>query len=418
MGVANGDDDVVKIEDGRTEGEASMISVNCPDKTGLGCDLCRIILDFGLSITRGDVSTDGKWCFVVFWVIPRFGSRTVRWASLKNRLLSVCPSCSVSFYYQRKPSPSRVYLLKVFCVDRKGLLHDVTQVLSELELTIHRVKVSTTPDSRVMDLFFITDVMERLQTKKRQEETFERLNAVLGESCISCEIQPVGPEYEISQQVSPLPPSAEELFSSELSDNQNNTQALTPDSSRLKRTNINLDNSLSPGHSLLQIQCVDQKGLLYDIMRTLKDCSIQIAYGRFSSNTKGSCEVDLFIQQMDGKKIVDSEKQSALSSRLRMEMLHPLRVIIVNRGPDTELLVANPVELSGKGRPRVFYDVTLALKLLGICIFSAEIGRHSSSDRQWEVYRFLLDETSGVSLANNRARAHIVDRVRRTLMGW
>lgn len=118
---------------------------------------------------------------------------------------------------------------------------------------------------------------ELLQTKKRQEETFERLNAVLGESCISCEIQPVGPEYEISQQVSPLPPSAEELFSSELSDNQNNTQALTPDSSRLKRTNINLDNSLSPGHSLLQIQCVDQKGLLYDIMRTLKDCSIQVS---------------------------------------------------------------------------------------------------------------------------------------------
>ena len=33
-------------------------------------------------------------------------------------------------------------------------------------------------------------------------------------------------------------------------------------------------------------------------------------------------------------------------------------------GPDTELLVAIPVELSGKGRPWVFYDVTLALKAL------------------------------------------------------
>jgi hypothetical protein len=34
---------------------------------------------------------------------------------------------------------------------------DVTQVLCELELTIRRVKVSTTPDGRVLDLFFITD---------------------------------------------------------------------------------------------------------------------------------------------------------------------------------------------------------------------------------------------------------------------
>lgn len=72
---------------------------------------------------------------------------------------------------------------------------------------------------------------------------------------------------------------------------------------------------------------------------------------------------------MDGKKILDPEKQSVLSSSLKMEILHPLRVVITSRGPDTELLVANPVELSGKGRPRVFYDVTVALKTLGICIF-------------------------------------------------
>lgn len=80
--------------------------------------------------------------------------------------------------------------------------------------------------------------------------------------------------------------------------------------------------------------------------------------------------MDLFIQKEDGKKIIDIENQVALCSRLKEEMLHPLRVIVTNRGPDTELLVANPVELSGKGRPRVFYDVTFALKTLGICIFS------------------------------------------------
>lgn len=84
----------------------------------------------------------------------------------------------------------------------------------------------------------------------------------------------------------------------------------------------------------------------------------------------GYRDLDIFIQQKDGKKILDPEKQSALCSRLKQEMLHPLRVIIANRGPDTELLVANPVELSGIGRPRVFYDVTFALKTLGICVFS------------------------------------------------
>lgn len=80
--------------------------------------------------------------------------------------------------------------------------------------------------------------------------------------------------------------------------------------------------------------------------------------------------MDLFIQKTDGKKIIDPESQLAFCSRLKEEMLHPLRVTVTSRGPDTELLVANPVELSGKGRPRVFYDITFALKTLGICIFS------------------------------------------------
>lgn len=74
--------------------------------------------------------------------------------------------------------------------------------------------------------------------------------------------------------------------------------------------------------------------------------------------------------QADGKKIVTPSKQQALSSRLEMELLRPLRVAIVSRGPDLELLVANPVELSGKGRPLVFHDITLALKMLNVGIFS------------------------------------------------
>lgn len=96
----------------------------------------------------------------------------------------------------------------------------------------------------------------------------------------------------------------------------------------------------------------------------------QISYGRFSSKQRRNCEIDLFIVQADGKKMVDPSKQNALKSRLQMELLRPLRVAVVSKGPDTELLVANPVELSGKGRPLVFHDITLALKMSNTGIFS------------------------------------------------
>ncbi|KAG0489473.1 hypothetical protein HPP92_006336 [Vanilla planifolia] len=374
MGLSS--DEVVEIQFGKKPDEPCIVTVSCPDKTGLGCDLCQIILEFGLCITRGDVSTDAQWCFVVLWVVPSSPNINIQWTSLKKRLLSACPTFSIPFYLETGslPKTSQTYLLKLFSVDRKGLLHDVTHVLCELDLCIQRVKVSTTPDGRVMDLFFITDGMELLHTVRRQDEICHKLSSVLGDSCISCEIELA---ESFQQGFSSLPPAvATELFSFELSSSQTCPQGL-------------LGSDLS-----------------------------KISYGRFMSDTNGYREIDLFIQQTDGKKIVDPEKQDALCSRLKLEMLHPLRVIVVSRGPDTELLVANSVELCGKGRPRVFYDVTLALKMLGICIFSAEIGKHTTADKQWEVYRFLLEEMRELPLSNRRTRNQIVERVMRTLMGW
>lgn len=404
-------DDVVMIRQSEIEGEQSVITVNCPDKTGLGCDLCRLILFFGLSIVRVDVSTDGKWCYIVFWVI---GKPNTRWSLLKKRLMGVCPSCSSAsglLFYRSElqpPKPPDVFLLKFCCRDRRGLLHDVTVVLCELELTIKRVKVSTTPDGRVMDLFFITDTREQMHTKKRQDDTHDHLKDVLGEAMISCEIEMVGPEITAcSQGPSLLPPEiTDDKFRSDIVERQRGS----PRSS----VSIDMDNSLSPSHTLVQIVCQDHKGLLYDLMRTLKDYNIQISYGRFTTKQNSNCELDLFIMQADGKKIVDPNKQDALRSRIQMDLVRPLRVALVSRGPDTELLVANPVELSGKGRPLVFYDITLALKMLNMGIFSAEIGRHVIGDREWEVYRVLLDETDGSSVPSNR----IEEAVWKMLMGW
>ncbi|XP_044486269.1 ACT domain-containing protein ACR10-like [Mangifera indica] len=406
-------DDVVVISQSEKDESQTVITINCPDKTGLGCDLCRIILFFGLSIVRGDVSTDGKWCYIVFWVI---GNSNTRWSLLKKRLLGACPSCSsasgISYYGTelQSPKPPDVFLLKLCCLDRKGLLHDVTRVLCELELTIKKVKVSTTPDGRVIDLFFVTDTRELLHTRKRQEDTHEHLKVIMGDDMISCDIEMVGTGITACSQASSFLPSVitDDMFHLEMP-NELPSGSFTSNS-----VSVTIDNMLSPGHTLVQIHCQDHKGLLYDIMRTLKDYNIQISYGRFSTRQKENCEIDLFVMQSDGKKIVDPSRQNSLLSRLRMELLQPLGVAVVSRGPDTELLVANPVELSGKGRPLVFHDITRALKMLDTCIFSAEIGRHMIGDREYEVYRVLLDEGDGLSVPRNK----IEKGVWKMLMGW
>ncbi|KAI3447550.1 hypothetical protein Pfo_004215 [Paulownia fortunei] len=390
-------DDAVMIRQSEKEGEPSVITVNCPDKTGLGCDLCRIILFFGLTVVRIDVSTDGKWCYIVLWVV---GKPSTRWGLLKKRLMGAFAT----------PKPPDVFLLKFCCHDRRGLLHDVTEVLCELELTIKRVKVSTTPDGKVMDLFFITDTRELLHTNKRREDTYDHLKAVIGDANFSCDIEMVGPEITSCSQGPSFLSDAitEDMFNIEmLGEHQD-------DSIAFKCPSIMMDNLLSPSHTLVQIVCQDHKGLLYDVMRTLKDYDIQISYGRFTKKGKTECELDLFIMQADGKKIVDPSKQNSLRSRLEMELSRPLRVALISRGPDTELLVANPIELSGKGRPMVFHDITLALKMLNRPIFSAEIGRYGIGDREWEVYRVLLDEGNGSSIS----KKEIEETVWKMLMSW
>ncbi|KAM7264107.1 hypothetical protein ACFE04_001790 [Oxalis oulophora] len=411
MGILQ--DDVVIILQPDKEGDPSVITVNCPDKTGLGCDLCRILLFFGLNIVKGDVSTDGKWCYLVFWVV---GNPTTRWDLLKKRLIGACPPCSLAsgFHYyrsefQQPPKIPDVFLLKLCCNDRRGLLHDVTWVLCELELTIKKVKVSTTPDGKVVDLFFVTDARESLHMKNRQDETNDNLKEAIGDDMISCEIELVGPKIAACSQGSSFLPSVitEDIFPMEM------CEELPSLSLTSSKVSITMDNSLSPGHTLIQIVCRDHKGLLYDIMRTLKDYNIQISYGRFTVKQR-TCDIDLFIVQADGKKIVDPSKQNGLSTRLQTELIRPLRVTVVSRGPDTELLVANPVEISGKGRPLVFYDITLALKTLNTGIFLAEIGRHMIGDREWEVYRILLDEGDGLSVP----RSKIEENVWKLLMGW
>lgn len=115
-------------------------------------------------------------------------------------------------------------------------------------------------------------IRELLHTKKRQDDTYDNLKAVLGDSMISCDIEMVGPEITAcSQSPTFLPPEiTEDMLKSKMLDQQQSG------SLPLDSVSITMDNSLSPAHTLVQIVCQDHKGLLYDIMRTLKDFNIQV----------------------------------------------------------------------------------------------------------------------------------------------
>lgn len=54
MGIPS--DEVVQIRHPDVAGDPTVVTISCPDKTGLGCDLCRVVLLFGLNVLKGGSS--------------------------------------------------------------------------------------------------------------------------------------------------------------------------------------------------------------------------------------------------------------------------------------------------------------------------------------------------------------------------
>lgn len=68
---------------------------------------------------------------------------------------------------------------------------------------------------------------------------------------------------------------------------------------------VTIDNCTTTAYSVINVICSDRKGLVYDLMRTMKDIHIRIAYGKVNVRQAGLCEVDLFVQEVDGSRITD-----------------------------------------------------------------------------------------------------------------
>lgn len=425
-------DEFVVVSVGTEPEDLTEVTINCPDRVGLGCDIARIVFEFSMSVIRGDLATDSRWCFVALWLRPRASGEMptpTTWALLKERLEEVCPSAVPSLLPPPPPPvplSQRLMLLQVCSIDRTGLLNDVAQKLWELEFTIHKVKVSTSPEEKSINFFFVTDNRNK-PIEERWAEVKKHVKELLGSNCLHCEMGSSHPELRGWDIVPPPAKVTKDLFFEESS------TATTPppltrkfpfekSSSRGNKTRsaeIEVKHDIqSPLHTLLRVTCKKRKGLLYDTLRCVKDLQLLVAHMRIATlEPNGNSEISVFFLDPHGQRIEDPVRQDEICAVVRGAVENPLRIKIVTRGEDTELFISSPIENCGRGRPRVVYDVTLALKKLDICIFQAEINRHDVNNQQWEVYRFLLAEKDDFNLTCTRNRNLIIDRVQEILMG-
>jgi hypothetical protein len=55
--------EIVNVRRGHHQGDPSELTINCPDKVGLGCDFARIVFEFGLSVVKGGKQAEPSQVF-------------------------------------------------------------------------------------------------------------------------------------------------------------------------------------------------------------------------------------------------------------------------------------------------------------------------------------------------------------------
>jgi [protein-PII] uridylyltransferase len=83
-----------------------------------------------------------------------------------------------------------------------------------------------------------------------------------------------------------------------------------------------LDNKASAGHTVIEVNGRDRKGLLHRLTRTLADLKLQIASAKVS--TFGARAVDVFyVKDQFGLKIEDEKRLKAIRERLMEALSEP-----------------------------------------------------------------------------------------------
>ncbi|CAL8469360.1 g8901 [Coccomyxa elongata] len=482
--VSQEEEEVVTVRaiPGVDEDADREVRISCPDATGLGCDIARLLLDFGLRIMDGDVSTDGRWCFMIFKV--KLGAGVpAHWPLLKRRLEAICPNSHGDYSLwrdTRRQDFQHPFLLQVTSYDRRGFLHDLMHTLWEADVVVFKAHITTGPGGKVLDMFWIYDNRCELPENHRVLQITELVRECLQQRDANCTILPAPPETcdldstatilqrcacKDATAVSPLRKILSNKRKGSSSAGSLEVSSESDEFGSPENVQVMIDNCTASNYSVVNVVCRDRKGLVYDLMRTLKDIHVRVAYAKIV--VRGDlAETDLFVEEADGQRakesrmkraastphasalphthvqqsgshhgdslyatyvqdqrIKNSEIEAELIERVRAAVLLPVRIDIKDVYDETctELRVTAALDSGGRGRPRVTYDVTAALNAMGLCVFMADVYMEAPSgdgdQRPHELHRFLVHGPDGRRLESVAEKRAVYECVRAQVTG-
>jgi [protein-PII] uridylyltransferase len=187
--------------------------------------------------------------------------------------------------------PDRGYTAVKICTwDRHGLFSKIAGSLTTAGLNILSAQIFTRNDGIILDTFYVTDARTGSLANKEEREKFEKLLT----RTVTDELD-LGPL--IARQRAPQP------FYQSL------------EGERIP-TAIAFDNETSDTRTVIDVEAEDHIGLLFAISQALSDLGLDVFVAKITTE-KGAAVDSFYLNEPDGSKILDPERQLQIERRLR-----------------------------------------------------------------------------------------------------
>jgi len=192
---------------------------------------------------------------------------------------------------------------------------------------------------------------------------------------------------------------------------------------------IEADTHTSQEYILLDIKCLDRKGILYDIFVQLKEIRVRVANCRTSKLDDGRVRIELMVQDAYGGDICsageENDSASILAARMRDAICRPVTVVLGRNGRGKcegqyRLMVVAMVDAGGRGRPQVTYDVTKLFSSLGLSITECEVfveEGHMDEDESFEVHKYVFEQNTKSVRLRDTDMQKLTDAIAMALQG-
>eukprot|EP00890_Picochlorum_soloecismus_P000238 jgi/Picsp_1/1214/NSC_04695-R1_protein len=200
-----------------------------------------------------------------------------------------------------------------------------------------------------------------------------------------------------------------------------NEKVLVKEFEKPEHVFVNVDTETSSEFIMLELECQDRKGLLYDLFLKLKEIRVRVAYCRVHTRDDRA-RVELTVQDAYGGDLCSAQATPALVQRIKQAAAASVHMLLGDTKDPSQVLlsVVVPVDAGGRGRPRVLFDITRVLSDAGILISEADIFMENLEDEDEEsseIHTFLLKKQSSEEIFLEYEKRFILHIVKASLEG-